>query len=121
MENVGDDVIVGRCMAVLKGIFGNGAVPQVIILIFKIDTKLSPFCCVSVVISQPKETVVTRWRSDPWARGSYSFVSTSASGNDYDILACPVTSSGEQSTSSLDSSNPPPRLFFAGNFSCMCY
>lgn len=33
MENVGDDVIVGRCMAVLKGIFGNGAVPQVIILI----------------------------------------------------------------------------------------
>ena len=29
MENVGDDVIVGRCMAVLKGIFGNGAVPQV--------------------------------------------------------------------------------------------
>jgi lysine-specific histone demethylase 1 len=34
MENVGDDVIVGRCMAVLKGIFGNGAVPQVIMLIF---------------------------------------------------------------------------------------
>lgn len=33
MENVGDDVIVGRCMAVLKGIFGNGAVPQVIIFI----------------------------------------------------------------------------------------
>ena len=30
MENVGDDVIVGRCMAVLKGIFGNGAVPQVL-------------------------------------------------------------------------------------------
>ena len=29
MENVGDDVIVGRCMAVLKGIFGSGAVPQV--------------------------------------------------------------------------------------------
>lgn len=30
MENVGDDVIIGRCMAVLKGIFGNGAVPQVL-------------------------------------------------------------------------------------------
>ncbi|XP_046461894.1 lysine-specific histone demethylase 1A-like isoform X2 [Daphnia pulex] len=97
MENVGDDVIVGRCMAVLKGIFGNGAVPQ------------------------PKETVVTRWRSDPWARGSYSFVSTSASGNDYDILACPVTSSGEQSTSSLDSSSPPPRLFFAGEHTIRNY
>lgn len=36
MENVSDDVIVGRCIAVLKGIFGNSAVPQ------------------------PKETVVTR-------------------------------------------------------------
>jgi lysine-specific histone demethylase 1 len=29
MENVSDDVIVGRCIAVLKGIFGNNAVPQV--------------------------------------------------------------------------------------------
>ena len=36
MENVSDDVIVGRCIAVLKGIFGNTAVPT------------------------PKETVVTR-------------------------------------------------------------
>lgn len=36
MENVSDDVIVGRCIAVLKGIFGNAAVLQ------------------------PKETVVTR-------------------------------------------------------------
>lgn len=31
MENVSDDVIVGRCIAVLKGIFGNSAVPQVCI------------------------------------------------------------------------------------------
>ena len=29
MENVSDDVIVGRSIAVLKGIFGNNAVPQV--------------------------------------------------------------------------------------------
>ena len=29
MENVSDDVIVGRCIAVLKGIFGNNSVPQV--------------------------------------------------------------------------------------------
>uniref|UniRef100_A0A182SG82 Amine oxidase domain-containing protein n=1 Tax=Anopheles maculatus TaxID=74869 RepID=A0A182SG82_9DIPT len=67
MENVSDDVIVGRCIAVLKGIFGNSAVPQ------------------------PKETVVTRWRADPWARGSYSFVSVGSSGSDYDLLAAPVT------------------------------
>ncbi len=31
-----------------------------------------------------------RWRADPWSRGSYSFVSTGSSGNDYDILATPV-------------------------------
>ena len=37
MENVGDDVIVGRCMAVLKGIFGNNAVPQVWIHIASFD------------------------------------------------------------------------------------
>ena len=29
MENVSDDVIIGRSIAVLKGIFGNNAVPQV--------------------------------------------------------------------------------------------
>ena len=29
MENVSDDVIIGRSIAVLKGIFGNSAVPQV--------------------------------------------------------------------------------------------
>ena len=29
MENVSDDVIVGRSIAVLKSIFGNSAVPQV--------------------------------------------------------------------------------------------
>ncbi|XP_026279739.2 lysine-specific histone demethylase 1A [Frankliniella occidentalis] len=67
MENVSDDVIVGRCIAVLKGIFGNTAVPQ------------------------PKETVVTRWRADPWSRGSYSFVAVGSSGSDYDVLAAPVT------------------------------
>ena len=32
MENISDDVIVGRCLAILKGIFGSSAVPQVISL-----------------------------------------------------------------------------------------
>ena len=32
MENVSDDVIIGRSIAVLKGIFGNSAVPQVRLL-----------------------------------------------------------------------------------------
>ena len=29
---------------------------------------------------QPKEAVVTRWRADPWSRGSYSYVAAGSSG-----------------------------------------
>lgn len=96
MENVSDDVIVGRCIAVLKGIFGNAAVPQ------------------------PKETVVTRWRADPWARGSYSFVSVGSSGSDYDLLAAPVTPSDDNSASG-DTDKGIPRLFFAGEHTIRNY
>lgn len=60
---------------------------------------------------QPKETVVTRWRADPWSRGSYSFVAVGSSGSDYDMLAAPVTSSP----------GVPPRLFFAGKFHPVSY
>ncbi|XP_058118731.1 possible lysine-specific histone demethylase 1 [Anopheles ziemanni] len=124
MENVSDDVIVGRCIAVLKGIFGNSVVPQ------------------------PKETVVTRWRADPWSRGSYSFVSVGSSGSDYDLLAAPVTpkvsqeagGSSKQQThdnnnggtgvsdydnedDDNDESKPVgiPRLFFAGEHTIRNY
>lgn len=96
MENVSDDVIVGRCIAVLKGIFGNAAVPQ------------------------PKETVVTRWRADPYARGSYSFVSVGSSGSDYDLLAAPVTPYSEHNPNA-DNSNEIPRLFFAGEHTIRNY
>ena len=108
MENVSDDVIVGRCIAVLKGIFGDKAVPQ------------------------PKETVVTRWRADPWARGSYSFVSVGSSGSDYDLLAAPVKPQSAHSTQPADVKNETgpdddednktlPRLFFAGKFYFMIF
>lgn len=105
MENVSDDVIVGRCIAVLKSIYGNGAVPQ------------------------PKETVVTRWRADPWARGSYSFVSVGSSGSDYDLLAAPVTPPQTTPLTSLNSSGEEdgydvramPRLFFAGEHTIRNY
>ncbi|XP_018916026.1 lysine-specific histone demethylase 1A isoform X2 [Bemisia tabaci] len=96
MENVSDDVIVGRCIAVLKGIFGNSSVPQ------------------------PKETVVTRWRADPWARGSYSFVAVGASGGDYDILATPIAPP-VSSNDSPGSVTSMPRLFFAGEHTIRNY
>ncbi|KAF5283006.1 hypothetical protein FQA39_LY04877 [Lamprigera yunnana] len=94
MENVTDDVIVGRCIAVLRGIFGQTGVPQ------------------------PKETVVTRWRADPWSRGSYSFVAVGSSGSDYDLLASPVIPPNEQGVSVTSGS---AKLFFAGEHTIRNY
>ncbi|XP_033219519.1 lysine-specific histone demethylase 1A [Belonocnema kinseyi] len=96
MENVSDDVIVGRCIAVLKGIFGNQVVPQ------------------------PRESVVTRWRADPWARGSYSFVAVGSSGSDYDLLAAPVLPSPPPNQPP-GAPPPQPRLFFAGEHTIRNY
>jgi len=95
MENVSDDVIVGRCIAVLKGIFGTTNVPT------------------------PKETVVTRWRADPWSRGSYSYVSTGSSGNDYDILATPIIPGNPPANN--DMIKNPPRIFFGGEHTIRNY
>lgn len=61
------------------------------------------------VVPQPRESVVTRWRADPWARGSYSFVAVGSSGSDYDLLAAPVSS-----PHMLNQPPPQPRVFFAG-------
>lgn len=46
-----------------------------------------------------------RWRADPYARGSYSFVAVGSSGTDYDLLAAPV-----------ELTPGKPTLFFAGEF-----
>lgn len=83
-----------RCIAVLRGIFGQSGVPQ------------------------PKETVVTRWRADPWSRGSYSFVAVGSSGSDYDLLASPVIPPNNQGVSVTSG---PARLFFAGEHTIRNY
>ncbi|XP_015364038.1 PREDICTED: lysine-specific histone demethylase 1A-like [Diuraphis noxia] len=98
MEEVSDEIIISRCMLVLRGIFGTANVPD------------------------PKETVVSRWRADPWARGSYSFVAVGASGSDYDLLAAPVSCS--RSTEPNTNSNPTDgseRLHFAGEHTIRNY
>ncbi|XP_030850350.1 lysine-specific histone demethylase 1A [Strongylocentrotus purpuratus] len=96
MENVSDDVIVGRCLTVLRGIFGNNAVQQ------------------------PKDAVVTRWRADPWSRGSYSYVAAGSSGNDYDLMATPVTPTPIVPGAPPQANNLP-RLFFAGEHTIRNY
>ena len=47
--------------------------------------------------------VASRWSSDEWARGSYSFVAVGASAADYTALAVPLTGG---------------RLCFAGEHCC---
>jgi len=80
VECATDDIIIGRTLVVLRNIFGSVTVPS------------------------PKESLVTRWKSDPFARGSYSYVAVGASGDDYDILSRPVEYPGDKM----------PRLYFAG-------
>lgn len=71
---------------------------------------------------QPKESVVTRWKSDEWSRGSYSFVAAGSSGNDYDLMASPVA---PQPVAGMAPGNPvppnPPRVFFAGEHTIRNY
>ena len=46
---------------------------------------------------------MTRWRADPWSRGSYSFVATGSSGNDYDVMSAPVSLPAQQQQQNGDS------------------
>lgn len=74
---------------------------------------------------------MTRWRADPWSRGSYSFVAVGSSGSDYDVLAAPVTPPSAAATAAANSTAspssttqppaPPPRLFFAGASLNTCF
>jgi len=80
VESQDDAFVVAHAVAVLKRIFGEDAVPA------------------------PVESFVTRWRQDPFARGSFSFVKVGARPTDYDVLMAPVGVAGSAA----------PRVFFAG-------
>lgn len=56
-------------------------------------------------ILEPAEAMVTRWRSDPYARGTYSYIAPEATGEDYNLMAAPVDN----------------KLFFAGEASCQTH
>jgi lysine-specific histone demethylase 1 len=43
-----------------------------------------------IEIPAPSEAIVTRWKRDPFARGSYSFVGPETIAGDYDVMAKPV-------------------------------
>ena len=72
VEQYSDDELTGRAVNALGAIFGD--------------------------VPEPVDSVSTRWVSDPWARGSYSYVPVGASFESYRVMARPA---GE-------------RVFFAG-------
>lgn len=66
--------------------------------------------------------MVTRWKSDEWSRGSYSFVAAGSSGNDYDLMASPVAPPSVPGMPPGNPSQPnPPRVFFAGEHTIRNY
>jgi monoamine oxidase len=80
MESMTDADIVASAMGVLRTMYG-AATPD------------------------PEASLITRWSSDPFARGSYSHIPAGSSGADYDLLANPANS----------------RLFFAGEATSRTY
>jgi hypothetical protein len=41
-------------------------------------------------VPEPREVIVTRWKSDPFTRGTYSYVGPRTRPQDYDVMARPV-------------------------------
>ena len=76
-EDTSDKVLIDECLSQLRNCFG------------------------AKEVTDPIETIVTRWGSDKFARGTYSFVGATSKAEDYDILA-----------------EPAGNLFFAGEATC---
>lgn len=84
MEKKTDQEILAEVLSTLRLLYGHNAVPE------------------------PKDHIITRWRSDPYAGGSYSYVGLDASEKDYDLIAAPVAATP------ISESQADFRLFFAG-------
>lgn len=52
--------------------------------------RINPTMATTTPIPDPVACVVSRWGSEPFSKGSYSYVAVGASGDDYDVLAMPV-------------------------------
>jgi len=76
-EKASNESIITDAMSVLKTVFG------------------------AAVVTRPIEAVVTRWASDPFARGSYSYTGPKFQADDYEVMAKPIGN-----------------LFFAGEHTC---
>lgn len=80
LESISDDTCIKNIMSNLKNVFGKP-------------------------LPDPEMFFVTRWGNDDFSCGSYSYVATGSSSQDFDTLANPVAN----------------RLFFAGEATCGKY
>ena len=69
VEGASDEDVLGAVLSALRSCFGADVVPP------------------------PVGHIITRWRKDPFARGSYSHLRPGAHGGHYDCLAAPLGSS----------------------------
>lgn len=76
-ESLSDAEILGGVTSQLRNVFKETAIPD------------------------PLETIITRWKSDRFAHGSYSYVAADALPGDYDLMARPIGN-----------------LYFAGEATC---
>ncbi|VDN01735.1 unnamed protein product [Thelazia callipaeda] len=83
VENTPAQKYISKIMAFLKAVFGEECP------------------------AQPKDIIITRWRSDCFSQGSYSYIPPGCSPVLYDTLSAPVKDS-----SGFD------RIFFAGEHTC---
>jgi len=65
VETLTGEEVVARAMTILRNIFG-------------------------MTVPNPTRAVITRWASDPFALGSFSYLAVGANGDDYDVLARPI-------------------------------
>ncbi len=96
-----DSDVVDEALAFLHTVYKHSAKPLKV---------RNVSCCVSCRVScrvmshvcqhsaRRRQSIVTRWTSDPYSGGAHSYIPPGATGADYDVLAAPVAA----------------RLFFAG-------
>ena len=66
LEGLDDDAIVVEAMTALRAVLGSS-------------------------VPEPEASVITKWGSDPFARGAYSYMAVGATPEDRDALAAPIT------------------------------
>lgn len=88
LEKTDDEIIKNKCLDILTNMY-NMVLPPLV------------------------DYFITRWKSDPWSQGSYSYVAKGATGLDFDILAEPVKYPSSDTNI--------PRLFFAGEHTIRKY